>query len=145
MDIEAVRRSLDFIKNAKISDLASLKDSAITKTLNDIYFNDFDNIEEALNELERIERISKLKPEVLKRFKIELQPMKRKHNIHYTNQIINYLNQNIKCWTYWDRLPITITDTHTKKQITIHNEEWENWRKIIYEWLGVPKEVMEVL
>lgn len=145
MDIESVRRSLNFIKNVEIKDIASLKDSAITKTLNDIYFNDFDNIEEALNELEKIEKISKFKPEVLKRFKIELQPMKRKQNIHYSNQIINYLNQNMKCWAYWNRLPITITDTHTKKQITIHNEEWENWRIMIYEWLGVPKEVLEVI
>ena len=145
MDIEAVRRSLDFIKNVEIKDIASLKDSAITKTLNDIYFNDFDNIEEALNELEKIETISKLKPEVLKRFKIELQPMKRKQNIHYSNQIINYLNQNMKCWAHWNRLPITITDTTTNKQLTIHANEWIKWKEMVYEWLGIPKEVLEVI
>lgn len=145
MDIEAVRRSLDFIKNAEIKDIASLKDSAITKTLNDIYFNDFDNIEEALNELEKIEKISKLKPEVLKRFKIELQPMKRKQNIHYSNHVIEYLNQNIRTWTNWGRLPITITDTTTNRQLTIHANEWIKWKEMVYEWLGVPKEVLEVI
>lgn len=102
-------------------------------------------VEEGLNKLIELEKIAKFKPEVLKRFKIELQPMKHKQNIHYSNKLIDYLNQNIRCWANWDRLPITITDTEENKKITINREEWFNWRKIVYEWLGVPKEVMEVL
>lgn len=97
MDIEAVRRSLDFIKNVEIKDIASLKDSVITKTLNDIYFNDFDNIEEAIKELEEMQ-IKAQNPRTLKRFKIELQPMRKKQNVHYSNHIIDYINFNIRCW-----------------------------------------------
>ena len=52
-DIKEVRIALEFLKNVKISDLASYKDSVITKTLNDIYFNVFDIIEEYINEVEK--------------------------------------------------------------------------------------------
>ena len=144
MDVEEALRSLNFIKNVEIKDIASLKDSAITKTLNDIYFNDFDKIEEAIKELEEMQ-IKAKNPRTLKRFKIELQPMRKKQNIHYSNHIINYLTFNIKTWANWDRLPITITDTQTNKQLTIHANEWIKWKEMLYEWLGVPKEMLEVL
>ena len=104
---------------------------------------EFEILEEAVNRLETMETIAKFKPEVLKRFKIELQPMKRKQNIHYSNHVIEYLNQNISFWSHWKRLPITITDNTTGKQLTI--SDCSNWRDQLYEWLGVPKEVLEVI
>ena len=125
-----------FIRNDKTNKL---------KLTNEKY-NEFANIvEEGLHKLEKLETIAKIKPEVLKRFKIELQFMKGKQNIHYSNRIVDYLYQNIKCWANWDRLPITITDNNTGKQLTIHANEWPQWREMLYEWLGVPKEILEVL
>lgn len=144
MNVEEALRSLNFIKNVKISDLASYKDSVITKTLNDIYFNDFDNIEEAIKELGEMQ-IKAQNPRTLKRFKIDLQPMKSKCNTHYTNHLVNYISFNIKSWANWDRLPIIITDTTTNKQLTIHANEWIKWKEMVYEWLGIPKEVLEVI
>ena len=47
MNDEALK-CLNFLKNTSISDIAALKDSSITKTLNDVYFNAFDTIEEAI-------------------------------------------------------------------------------------------------
>lgn len=144
MDIEAVRKSLNFIKNVEIKDIASLKDSTLTKTLYDLYFNDFDKIEETIKELEKMQ-IKAQNPRTLKRFKIDLQPMKSKCNTHYTNHLVNYISFNIKSWTNWGRLPITITDTTTNKQLTIHANEWIKWKEMVYEWLGIPKEVLEVI
>lgn len=144
MDVEEALRSLNFIKNVEIKDIASLKDSTLTKTLNDIYFNDFDKIEEAIKELEEMQ-IKAQNPRTLKRFKIELQPMRKKQNVHYSNHLVNYISFNIKSWTNWGRLPITITDTTTNKQLTIHANEWIKWKEMVYEWLGIPKEVLEVI
>lgn len=144
MDIEETLRSLYFIKNVEIKDIASLKDSTLTKTLYDLYFNDFDKIEEAIKELEEMQ-IKAQNPRTLKRFKIELQPMKSKCNTHYSNHLVNYISFNIKSWANWGRLPITITDTTTNKQLTIHANEWIKWKEILYEWLGVPKEMLEVI
>ena len=144
MDVEEALRSLYFIKNVEIKDIASLKDSTLTKTLYDLYFNDFDKIEEAIKELEEMQ-IKVQNPRTLKRFKIELQPMKSKCNTHYSNHLINYISFNIKSWTNWGRLPITITDSNTNKQLTIHANEWDKWKEMVYEWLGIPKEVLEVI
>lgn len=52
-DIKEVRIALEFLKNEKISEIASLKDSTITKTLYDLYFANFDIIEEYINEVEK--------------------------------------------------------------------------------------------
>lgn len=144
MNVEEALRSLYFIKTVEIKDIASLKDSEITKTLYDLYFNDFDTIEEAIKELGEMQ-IKAQNPRTLKRFKIELQPMRKKQNVHYSNHIIDYINFNIKSWHAWDRLPITITDTTTNKQLTIHANEWIKWKEMVYEWLGIPKEVQGVL
>lgn len=144
MNVEEVLRSLYFIKNVEIKDIASLKDSTLTKTLYDLYFNDFDKIEEAIKELEEMQ-IKAQNPRTLKRFKIDLQPMKSKCNTHYTNHLVNYISFNIKSWTNWGRLPITITDTTTNRQLTIHANEWDKWKEMVYEWLGIPKEVLEVI
>ena len=105
---------------------------------------DEDVVKQALNRLEELEEKAK-NPRTLKRFKIELQPMRKKQNIHYSNHIIDYVAFNIKCWRNWDRLPITITDTQTNKQLTIHANEWIKWKEMLYEWLGVPKEMLEVM
>ena len=48
-DIKEVRIALEFLKNEKISEIAALKDSTITKTLYDLYFANFDIIEEYIN------------------------------------------------------------------------------------------------
>ena len=50
-DITEVRNALEFLKNEKISEIAALKDSTITKTLYDLYFASFDIIEEYINEV----------------------------------------------------------------------------------------------
>ena len=105
---------------------------------------DEDVVRQALNRLEELEEKSQ-NPRTLKRFKIELQPMRKKQNVHYSNHIINYVSFNIKCWANWNRLPITITDMQTNKQLTIHANEWIKWKEMLYEWLGVPKEMLEVL
>lgn len=105
---------------------------------------DEDVVKQALNRLEELEEKSK-NPRTLKRFKINLQPMKSKCNTHYTNHLVNYISFNIKSWANWDRLPITITDTTTNKQLTIHANEWIKWKEMVYEWLGIPKEVLEVI
>lgn len=47
MNDEALK-CLEFLKKESIQDIAALKDSSITKTLNDVYFNAFDTIEEAI-------------------------------------------------------------------------------------------------
>lgn len=96
-------------------------------------------------DLESFQKTAKKNPRELKRFKIELQPMRKKQNVHYSNHIINYVSFNIKCWANWNRLPITITDTQTNKQITIHANECVKWKEMVYEWLGIPKEVLEVI
>ena len=144
MDTKDVLRSLYFIKSVAIKDIASLKDSEITKTLNDLYFNDFDKIEEAIKELEKMQ-IKAQNPRTLRRFKIDLQPTNHKCSTHYTNHLVNYISFNIKSWTTWGRLPITITDTQTNKQLTIHANDWIGWKEKIYEWLGISKEVLEVI
>jgi len=96
-------------------------------------------------DLESFQKTAKKNPRELKRFKIDLQPMKSKCNTHYTNHLVNYISFNIKSWANWDRLPITITDTTTNKQLTIHANEWIKWKEMVYEWLGIPKEVLEVI
>lgn len=105
---------------------------------------DEDVVKQALNRLEELEEKSK-NPRTIKRFKIELQPMMKKQNVHYSNHIINYVSFNIRCWVNWDRLPITITDTQTNKKIKISKSNWTNWKEMICEWLGVPKEMLEVI
>ncbi len=70
-----------------------------------------------------------------KRFKIDLQPMRRKHSPHYSNHLLDYLDSNIRIWYDWGRLPITITDTCSNKQITILNREWYNWREKVNAFL----------
>ena len=66
-----------------------------------------------------------------KRFKIDLQPMRRKQNTHYSNHLAEYLGQNIKTWASWNRLPITITDTTTAKMVVISKADWYNWQELI--------------
>lgn len=51
-DIKEVRIALEFLKNEKISEIAALKDSTLTKTLYDLYFANFDIIEEYINEVD---------------------------------------------------------------------------------------------
>lgn len=73
-----------------------------------------------------------------KRFRIDLQPMWRKLNTHYTEHLMDYLSFNIRTWHEWDRLPITITDKETHRRLIINNENWYEWRKLIKEWLNLP-------
>ena len=52
-DITEVRNALEVLKNEKISEIAAFKDSTITKTLYDLYFANFDIIEEYINAVEK--------------------------------------------------------------------------------------------
>ena len=55
--IKEVKKSLDILKEAKIKDIAMFKDSKLTDTLYQLYYTDFDIIEEFLNDYEENMRI----------------------------------------------------------------------------------------
>lgn len=123
-------------------DIEKLRKDIEMDMLDDSSLAIYDSI---IADLESFQKTTKKNPRELKRFKIDLQPMKSKCNTHYSNHLVNYISFNIKSWANWDRLPITITDTTTNKQLTIHANEWNKWKEIVYEWLGIPKEVLEVI
>ena len=123
-------------------DIEKLRKDIEMDMLDDSSLAIYDSI---IADLESFQKTAKKNPRELKRFKIELQPMMKKQNVHYSNHIINYVSFNIRCWVNWDRLPITITDTQTNKQIKISKSNWTNWKEMICEWLGVPKEMLEVI
>ena len=51
------KTSLEFLKQQTISDIAFHKDSTITKNLYNLYFTDFDNIEQALTKYESYKKL----------------------------------------------------------------------------------------
>ena len=92
-------KCLKFLKDETINDIACLKNSVTTKTLYQLYFANFDSIEQALNKAQEIENKKYLKWEDLETYNENLR-IDLKVSLNETEYRLSYFkNDTLKLLT----------------------------------------------